>query len=135
MTNISNKVKIILFADDTNLIFKSDNTIDLEDIMQEYLVYLLYEWLCINKVSINIQKSTAILFNIRISLSSIRLNITINNIRIEFNSNIKFLGLFVNDKLNWKIHISHILRKLSKSIAILNKIKYKLNHKSLILVY
>ena len=29
MINISNKVKIILFADDTNLIFKSDNTIDL----------------------------------------------------------------------------------------------------------
>ena len=37
MTNISKKVKIILFADDTNLIFKSDNTIDLEHIMQEYL--------------------------------------------------------------------------------------------------
>ena len=42
MTNISNKVKIILFADDTNRIFKSDNTIDLENIMQEYLD-ILYE--------------------------------------------------------------------------------------------
>ena len=31
--------------------------------------------------------------------------------------------------------MSHILRKLSKYIAILNKIKYKLNEKSLILVY
>ena len=51
MTNISNKVKIILFADDTNLIFKSDNTIYLEHIMQEYLD-ILYEWLCINKLSI-----------------------------------------------------------------------------------
>ena len=54
---------------------------------------------------------------------------------MEFNSNIKFVGVFINDKLNWKIHISHILRKLLKSIAILNKIKYKLNEKSLILVY
>ena len=42
MTNISNKVKIILFSDDTNLIFKSDNTIYLELIMQEYLD-ILYE--------------------------------------------------------------------------------------------
>ena len=58
MKNISNKVKIILFANDTNLIFKSDNTIDLEHIVQEYLD-LLYEWLNspINKLSINIQKS------------------------------------------------------------------------------
>ena len=49
MTNIcKNNIKILLFADDTNLIFKSDNTIDLEHIMQEY-IDLLYKWLCINK--------------------------------------------------------------------------------------
>ena len=59
-------------------------------IFKEYLD-LLYEWLCINKLSINIQKSTSILFNIRNSFSSIRLNITINNIPIELNSNITFL--------------------------------------------
>ena len=70
MTNISNKVKIILFADDTNLIFKSDNTIDLEHIMQEYLD-LLYEWLCINKLYIIIQKSTILFKFIRNSLASI----------------------------------------------------------------
>ena len=44
MTNISNKVKIILFADDTNIIFKSNTTEDHEHIMQEYLD-ILYEWL------------------------------------------------------------------------------------------
>ena len=70
-----------MFADDTNLIFKSDNNIDLQHIMLEYLD-ILYEWLCINKLSIHIQKSTAIICNIRNSLSSIRLNITINNIPI-----------------------------------------------------
>ena len=31
------KVKIILFADDTNIIFKSENTIYLVHNMQEYL--------------------------------------------------------------------------------------------------
>ena len=72
MINMSNKVKIILFAEDTNFIFKSNNIVDLEHIMQEYLD-ILYEFLCINKLSINIQKSTSIIFNIRNSLSSIRL--------------------------------------------------------------
>ena len=99
MTNNSNKVKIILFADYTNLIFKSDNTIDLEHIMQEYLD-LLYEWLYIHKLSINIHKYTEILFNIRNSLSSIRLNITIYKSPIEFDINITFSGLFIDDKLN-----------------------------------
>ena len=46
------------------------------------------------KLSINIQKYTAILFNIRNSLSYIRLNITINNIPKEFNSKIQFLYLY-----------------------------------------
>ena len=55
---------------------------------------------CINKLSLNIQISTAILFNNRKSLSAIRLNITINNIPIEFNRNIKLLSLFIDDKLN-----------------------------------
>ena len=42
MINISNKVKIILFSDDTTLIFKSDNIVYLDHIIQEYLD-LLYE--------------------------------------------------------------------------------------------
>ena len=77
-------------------------------------------------LSINIPISTAILFNIRNSLSSIRLNITINNIPIEFNSNITYLGLFIDDKLNWKIYISHILRKLSKNYWHIKYIKYNI---------
>ena len=76
MTHFSNKVNIILLADDNILIFKSDNTIDLEHIMQEYLD-LLYEMAIYNHI---VYKSTAIIFNFRNSLSSIRLNITINNI-------------------------------------------------------
>ena len=44
MTNISNKVKIIFFADDKNLIL--DNTLDLEHIMQENFciiyIYIYY---------------------------------------------------------------------------------------------
>ena len=99
MTNISDKFKILLFADKITIIFQSNNTIYPEHIMQEYLD-ILYEWLCIYKLSINIQKCTLIIFNIRISLSSIILSITINNIPIEFNSNIKFLSLFIDDKLN-----------------------------------
>ena len=92
MTNISNKVKIML------IVIKSDNTIDIEHIMQA-------------------------------------LNITINNIPIKCNSNITFLVLFIDYKLNWKIQFYHMFRKLSRYIAILNKIKYNLNEKSLILVY
>ena len=41
--------------------------------MQEYLD-ILYEFLCINKLSLNIQKSTAILFKIRNSILKIHIH-------------------------------------------------------------
>ena len=89
-------------------------------IIQEYLD-LLYEWLCINKLSIHIHKFTAILFNIINSPSYIILNITINNINIEFNSIITFLGLFIDYKLNRPISL---LTQLSKLLEKLIKVRF-----------
>ncbi len=38
----------------------------------------------------------------------------------EFN----FLGLTINENLNWKSHINKIDNKISKNMGILNKLKY-----------
>ena len=48
------------------------------------------------------------------------LQISINNIVIERVKSTKFLGVMIDDNLNWKMHISHVKSKLSKSIAILS---------------
>lgn len=61
--------------------------------------------------------------------------IRINGIEIEKVTEIKFLGITIDNKLSWKSHIGHIQRKISKNIAIINKAKYVLNYKALYILY
>ena len=48
---------------------------------------------------------------------------------------IKFLGIIIDNTLDWNRQIHYVCTKLSRSIAILNKVKLKLNSKSLVLLY
>ena len=50
-------------------------------------------------------------------------------------TNLKYLGIIIYDKLDWKSQINYVSKKLSTVISILNKVKFKLNLKSLVLVY
>lgn len=59
----------------------------------------------------------------------------INDTEIEKVTEIKFLGVIIDSKLNWKPHIKHINAKISKSLAIMNKVKYLLNQASLYTLY
>ena len=50
--------------------------------------------------------------------------IFINNEEIKFVKSFKFLGIYINDKLNWETHIDLLRSKLSRNIGIINNIKY-----------
>ena len=47
----------------------------------------------------------------------------------------KFLGILIDDKLNWKEHIGMIKSKLSKTIAVIYRAKYLLDKNSLFILY
>ena len=76
LPNITNKCNFTLFADDTTLIFKSHNLYDLENEINSTLV-LICDWLCGNKLVLNIYKTKLILFH-RTRVKN-KLNIKINN--------------------------------------------------------
>ena len=89
----------------------------------------------INKLSLNVSKSSLLLFNIRNKNNNVKLNVNINDIKINQVTNLKFLGIIIDEKLDWKSQINYVSTKLSRAIGILNKVKFKLNLKSLVLVY
>ena len=66
------------------------------------------------------------LYNIRNSNSKKKLELKVYNEIIEQVNHLSFLGIIIDDKCNWNYHINYIRTKLSRSIAIINKIKYKL---------
>ena len=60
---MSNDLKTILFADDTNIIFNSDSLGKLNVKMNKELEKL-NKWLCANKLTLNLKKSNFILLNV-----------------------------------------------------------------------
>ena len=52
------------------------------------------------------------------------LSINLNDIVIYEQDIVTFLGVVIDNKLNWKSHISHICSKVSKSIAIIRLLRF-----------
>ena len=96
MCNVSKLVKFFLFADDSN-IFCSANDIQLLENIVCNEIYKMQLWFSINKLSINIK---------------------IQNTHILIARVTKFLGVFIDESLNWKDHISRVKAKLSTSVGV-----------------
>jgi len=52
--------------------------------------------------------------------------LTIDGIKITQVESVKFLGVMVDEHLNWKTHINNIKNKIAKNIGILSKVAYLL---------
>ena len=48
---------------------------------------------------------------------------------------VKFLGVYVDDLLNWNYHIKYVKSKLSKSLGIMYKCSHLLNRSSMHILY
>jgi hypothetical protein len=125
----------ILFADDTNL-FHSANNVDalLRDVNCE--LQKLCNWFKANKLSLNAEKTKFILFGRK--GRKVNMNtfcVTIDNNKIERVSSTKFLGVYIDDNLDWKHQISQVAVKVSKSLGLLNRVKFVLSKKSLKMFY
>ena len=113
----SKKLSFRIFADDTNMFFTSDNLLHLESIMNEEL-NSVYKYCNINKLSINFAKTTYMV------ISSTRLRSYIHIPNIAHKTQIKYLGFYIDQNLQWGPQTQHINNKLAKNIAIINKLRY-----------
>ena len=139
LPNITNKCNVTLFADDTSLTFKSHNLYDLDNKINATLV-LICDWLCGNKLVLNIDKTKLILFH-RTRVKH-KLNIKINNIAIKQSTNFKFLGILIDENRNWKMQINNIKNKLYYGLSLLHisinikpRYTYKFNINTLVMLY
>ena len=115
----------ILYADDTTLFNPLIDTYSINVVNSE--LNKIFNWLCANKLSINVTKSKYIIFhsqkkNIKNKVPQIILNET----PVERVVNFDFLGIFLNEHMTWTSHINKIANKIAKSIGILNKLKHAL---------
>ena len=67
------------------------------------------------------------------AVSSFKLSI--NNYLIEETDNVKYIGVHLDNKLSWKIHIDMSTRKLSKVCGVIYKLRHYVPFSTLKLVY
>jgi exonuclease III len=120
----SDKLLFFLFADDTTVFITSNNQQDLYTDMNTELLHLT-NWFNANSLSLNIKKSNYIIFSSpRKKIPDDPNNtITLNNIPIQRVPHTKFLGIILDQHLNWQPHINLVRNKIAKSVGIINRLK------------
>ena len=120
LSNVSNILDIILFADDTNTFFSyRDQNFLVETINSE--MNKLTEWFKCNKLSLNAKKSNCIIFQPRQKRERLDFSITLNSTHINRVKEVVFLGVVLDEHVTWKPHISRIANKVSKAVGLLCK--------------
>ena len=110
------------FADDTNLLCKEKDLKILRMKMNEDLK-LIFEWLCANRLSLNVAKTEFIIFKPPRMKFEERFTLKLNGVTLLESTKIKYLGIILDDRLTWKHHIYELRKKLNKSIGIIYKMK------------
>ena len=115
----------ILFADDTTNYESGVNVYEVIRTINRNLK-LLREWFIANKLSVNVLKTEALIFS-RKNLYYPLPPIIFDMKPIPYSHHVKFLGINLDTKLNWKLHITSVRNKLSSACNVLNNIRRKLN--------
>lgn len=124
IVRVANVSRIELFADDTMLYVSGDNVDDLQRSLNRDLD-LIYEWLCDNKLSVNVSKCKFCLFGKKSKLSTVNksdLTVMINNNKIVGSKEIKYLGVILDSELKFHAHAEYCMRKFSRKIGFIARV-------------
>ena len=118
---INRLVKFILYADDANIIITGKT---IQEINQQFneLSKTLVNWVGNNGLLLNIKKTKYMIF----SKHKIDTSLFVPQILdrpIERETTTKFLGVLVDDKLNWSQHICALRSNMARYIGIMYKLK------------
>ena len=124
IANVSNIFKINIFADDTSLFHTHDNFEILIKETNEELIRI-YTWLATNKLVLNISQTNYMIFTSKgKSYNKHVSNIKIDGNNIQQVNKAKFLGIIIEQHLNWATHISHLCNVIARNVGILQKLQY-----------
>ena len=131
MPQISNLAQFILYADDANIIVTGKNLREIEQTIS-ILIPLLLDWIFCNGLKLNIKKTKYLIFS---NCSTHDINITISNTKIERKTSERFLGVIMDENLNWNAHRAALATKISRNAAIMFKLRGTIPQKILRTLY
>ena len=121
----------IQFADDTTL-YISHTNLNFITFALEHDLSILQDWFYANKLTLNIGKSVAILFG---KHGGKKLNVCIGKEVIPQQQGTKFLGIWIDETLNWRVYTNALLLKLNSKVHLLKTGRNHLSPHALKVVY
>ena len=110
------------FTDDTNLLCSCKSLTVLRKSINKDLE-LVYDWQCANRLSLNSGKTEFIVFRPQRYKITERITLKMHHSKLFESPKIKYLGLILDNKLDWKGPITELSKKLSRAVGLLCKIK------------
>ena len=146
IVNASEKFNSVLFADDTTLdnplrsfdMIGTENRYDKTTLSQNINLELkkIYDWLCVNKLSLNIGKTKFMVFHYRQrNINDLVPELQIKNCKLKRVTEFNFLGIVFDEHLNWNLHSQKIANKISRTIGLICRLKRILPQNTLRLIY
>ena len=136
ITNTSNILDFILFADDTTILF-SDKDLNNKSTIINRKLKKVSNWFKANKLSVNASKTNFMTLGTSQMTNKIKeeFNIILDNTELDKVTSTKFLGIIIDENLVWKNHIDCISRTISRNIGVINKLKHYVPYRILHTLY
>ena len=131
--HVNNLCEIVLFADDTSLIFNIDRNKNNFDDVNSALTTVL-NWFTVNNLQLNAKKTKCIHF-ILPNVRNVDVRINLNGNNLELVESTVFLGVTLDAKLQWNPHIVSLSGKLSSAAYAIKKIRQYTDVETARLVY
>ena len=132
MSKSSSHLKFVHFADDTTVFASKNNINDLFNTINDELKNI-DNWLLANRLSLNILKTSYMVFTKNIIPNDKK--IQIRGVDLTKVSDIKFLGIYIDDKLNFNAHVKQLLSKLSRAVGLMKRMSQILPDKVMLNLY
>ena len=125
-----------MYANDTNLTFASSDPEELFSSLTHNLSNLK-QWLDSNRLSLNVLKTKCLFTGTRykISLHPSEPYICLDGHLIERVNSYKCLGVQVDETLSWEAHISDVVSKVAKVLAVLRRLRPICPQSTLVTIY
>jgi hypothetical protein len=131
---IDNNTKLRLFADDSNLFIAENNATILKTKIVTSLTSV-FKWLSANKLTANVTKTNYTIFGKNKDIPCSLNSITIDNVIIKKVPYTKYLGIHLDEKLDWEPHIAELTKSLGKTINAFKIIKIYVPNKNKLQLY
>ena len=139
MPSIIKHSEMSLYADDTCLFCSAKKPEDVVKRINEDLVSVS-EWLMENRLFVNKKKCEFMFLGSSSRLKKIErndkaMNVLIDNVVIQRTNTCKYLGVMIDETLQWNAHIEYIHKKVAKYVYLLKRVRDMIDQRTSLLFY